>query len=127
MKESDRSSLFHLKSCSERFTTAARMRIDDLLRSARQFALTCIVVILINSERRASGDLHQEPPRFKIGEKVALETTLSCGIGMFENKQDSVTQCASMNEGRNSLLLFLQSLISKFAINNNELFYKLTK
>ena len=85
------------------------MRIDNLPRysSARQFVLTCIILMLFSSERRARGVLHSEPPRFKIGEKIALETTLSCGSGMFQNKHDSVTQCASKNEGRKSLL-FLQ-------------------
>ena len=78
------------------------MPIDDLPRwsSAGQFVFTCAMLILFNSERRANGVLSLEPPSFKVGDKVVLESSLSCGIGMFQNKQDSMTRCASANEGR---------------------------
>lgn len=103
------------------------MLIDVLPRgsSAGQFVFTCFLLILSSSERRV---LSLEPPSFKLGDKVVLETSLSCGVGMFENEQDSMTRCASANEGRKFTwsLLFLQSLISRFAINK-ELCYILTK
>lgn len=83
------------------------MRIDDLPRwsSAGQFVFTCVMWILFSSEGRVSGALSLEPPSFKIGERVVLETSLSCGIGMFQNKQDSMTQCASTNEGRKLIVV----------------------
>ena len=76
------------------------MLIDDLQRrsSVGQFVFTCFVLILSSSEQRV---FTLEPPSFKIGDKVILETSLSCGVGMFQNKQDSMTRCASANEGRN--------------------------
>lgn len=84
----------------------ARMVVDKFPRisSKRQFVFTCFALILLNSERIASGVPFSEPPSFKLGEKIGLVTTLSCGTGMFQNKQDSVTRCASAKEGRKSLL-----------------------
>ena len=75
------------------------MLIDDLPRwsSAGQFVFTCFVLILSSSERRV---LSLEPPSFKLGDKVVLKTSLSCGVGMFQNKQDSMTRCASANQGK---------------------------
>ena len=78
------------------------MLIDGLpcWSSVGQFVFTCVMLILVSSERRASGVLSLEPPSLKIGDKVVFETSLSCGIGMFQNKQDSLTHCASANKGR---------------------------
>lgn len=88
------------------------MPIDDLPRwsAAGQFVFTCVMLILLSSERRANGGLPLEPPNFKIGDKVVLETSLSCGVGMFQNKQDSMTRCASASEGRNRCCFFKKVL-----------------
>lgn len=82
------------------------MGVDDLPRcsSIRQFVFTCIILILFNSERTASGVRSSEPPRFKIGRQSRSQIDLSCGIGMFQNKHDSMAPCAPTNEGRKSLL-----------------------
>ena len=76
-------------------------------------------MILMNCEIIASGLPYSEPPSFKIGEKIRLETILSCGTGAFQNKQDSVFWCDSMKEGEKLLFLERQILrhISSFAIN----------
>nr|XP_058972202.1 laminin subunit alpha-like isoform X2 [Pocillopora verrucosa] len=66
--------------------------------SKTQLFLTCFSMILMNSEIIASGLPYSEPPSFKIGEKIRLETILSCGTGAFQNKQDSVFWCDSMKE-----------------------------
>lgn len=73
--------------------------------SKTQLFLTCFSMILMNSEIIASGLPYSEPPSFKIGEKIRLETILSCGTGAFQNKQDSVFWCDSMKEGEKLLFL----------------------